>query len=170
MRPFLLPGPALATFILRPLPWPDWASYSPTISLGRCCPLDADQNHSIGKAWLTAEERPLCWPGMRQRIACLPSRPSRPLLRSSRRTTSMPDHACARSHQKQEIDQSPPPSSPSDPLGYIPYYLRFITRERRTHYPNVFTKNLIRALILFRSKVIQNVYSFKQNCSLYRRR
>src|SRR3974390_1836269 len=62
----------------------------------------------------------------------------------------MPDHACARSHQKQEIDQAPPPSSPSDPVGYIPYYPMFKTRKRRTHYPmfhpNVSTKNLIRAL------------------------
>jgi hypothetical protein len=31
----------------------------------------------------------------------------------------MPDHACARSCQKHEIDQAPPPSSPFDSLGYM---------------------------------------------------
>src|SRR6516162_1102205 len=46
----------------------------------------------------------------------------------------MPDHACARSHQRQEIDQTPPTSSPSDPLGYMvfPYGLRFKTRREAT--------------------------------------
>jgi hypothetical protein len=60
MRPFLLPGPTLATFILRPLPWPDWASHPPRNPLSRCHPRYAEQNDSIGKAQLIAEERSLC--------------------------------------------------------------------------------------------------------------
>jgi len=82
--------------------------------------------------------------------------------RSSRRTTAMPDHACARSYQKQEIDQAAPPSSPSDPLGYTPYCQRFKIREKRRRYP-------IRALRQFRlpSTGPKNVNSLKQDCPLY---